>query len=169
MGPPDASIYIDQYLVEPELDEKQILLRRAFVQEYMKSRNAYEACLNLGFMAAYAEDWAKAFMAEGIVRRLIAQAERADDSKDLSLERKRNYRAWMEKQATYYGPGASHSARVAAIAQLMKLEGMEPETKSSTEVVHRGGVMIVPQLPSPDSWGAVAAKSQADLKNSVKD
>ena len=166
MGP---SPYIDPLLAEKELTEEEYLLRKAFVQEYMKTRNAYKACIALGFMEAYAQDWAKALMGEGIVRRLISQAEREEDSAEAAIERQRKYRAWMETEATYYGPGSSHGSRVAAISHLMKMEGMEAPTKTETEVTYKGGVMMVPALTNPDEWGNLAAKSQAELKANVKD
>jgi phage terminase small subunit len=166
MGP---SPYIDPRLSEKELTGDEYLLREAFVQEYMKTRNAYKACIALGFMEAYAQDWAKALMGEGIVRRLISKSEREEDSAEGSIERQRKYRAWMETEATYYGPGSSHGSRVSAISHLMRMEGMEAPTKAETEVIHKGGVMMVPALTNPDEWGSLATKSQAELKANVKD
>lgn len=166
MGP---SPFIDPLLAEKPLTEEEYLLRVEFVKAFMRTRNAYKACIEIGFMDAYAADWAKAFMGEGIVRRLISQAEREEDTDEAAQERQRKYRAWMEHEATYYGPGSSHGSRVSAIAHLMKMEGMEAPVKTETEVTWKGGVMMVPALTSPDEWGNLAAKSQADLKQSVKD
>jgi hypothetical protein len=112
---------------------------------------------------------AKAFMSEGIVRRLISEAEQVADSPEEKTRRETQYRSWMEKQATYYGPGSSHGARVSAITQLMKVEGMGIETAPDLTLGFKGGVMIVPQLQSPDDWSAKAAGSQADLKKTVRD
>jgi hypothetical protein len=166
MGP---SQFIDPLLREKELSEEEFLLRKEFVRWFMETRNAYEACIKLGFLEAYAVDWAKAFMAEGYVRRLISEAEREEDTEEASLERQRRYRALMEKEATYYGPGSSHGSRVSAIAHLMKMEGMEAPVKTETEFTYKGGVMMVPALTNPDEWGNLAAKSQAQLKETVKD
>lgn len=169
MGPSTSSAYIDTHYVEKELTEDELVLRKEFVRIYMITRSAYASCLALGFMKPYAEDWARAFMAEGVVRRLILEAEHQDDTANGADERQKKYRAWMEQQATYYGPGASHGSRVAAIAHLMKMEGMEAPTKSETELAFKGGVMVVPQLTSPEEWGKAAARAQADLKANVKD
>ena len=166
MGP---SQFIDPLLAEKPLSEEEYQLRVEFVRAFMRTRNAYTACVELGFMEAYAQDWAKSFLAEGVVRRLISEAERAEDTDEAALERQRKYRAWMEHQATYMGPGASHGARVTAIANLMKMEGMEAPAKTETEFTYKGGVMVVPALVSPDEWGEGAAKSQAELKQTVKD
>lgn len=169
MGPSEAMDCVDPQFLEQELTEKEVLLRRAFVQEYMKDRNAYAACLRLGFMAPYAEDWARAFMAEGIVRRLIAKAEEYDDSAEARDARAKAVEAMLFKEASYYGPGSSHGARVSALSNLAKIYGIEAPTKNEAEVTYKGGVMMVPALTSPDEWGKLAQQSQADLKDSVKD
>lgn len=166
MGP---SKYIDPLLSEKELSEADYLLRVEFVKWYMYYRNPYDACLKLGFIDPYAEDWARAFMKEGVVRRLIQKAEQEEDTDKSQEIRKKNYRAWMEREATYYGPGSQHGSRVAAIAHLMKMEGMNAPEKTEAEVEFKGGVMVVPALQSPDEWGKRAAQTQADLKRSVKD
>lgn len=166
MGP---SSNIDPLLAEKPLSEQELALRVEFVKAFMRTRNAYKACIEIGFLAAYAEDWAKSFMSEGVVRRLIAEAERAEDTDEATEERKRKYKAWMEHEATYYGPGSNHSSRVSAIAHLMKMEGMEPATTTNTNLTYKGGVMMVPALTNPDEWGNLAVVSQAKLKDSVKD
>ena len=163
------SPYIDPLLAEADLSESDLLLRKAFVTEYMKCRSAYHACLQLGFLEAYATDWAKSFMGEGIVRRLIADAERTEDSEDLTKERRSKYRAWMETEATYRGPGSSHGARVTAISNLMKMEGIDAPVREEDVTGIKGGVMMVPAMTDPDSWGELASNSQANLKAVVKD
>lgn len=170
MGPSSSTQIIDKHLVETEFSESEILLRKAFVQEFMKTRNAFRACISLGILAPYAESWAESFMSEGYVRRLVHEAEREEDTGgDRVNERQSKYRAWMEEQATYYGPGNSHGARVTAITNLMKIEGMEAATKIETDVTHKGGVMLVPALTNANEWCAVAVQSQSELKDTVKD
>lgn len=169
MGPSSTTQIIDKHLVAAQLTDAEILLRRAFVEEFMKTRNGYRACVTLGILAPYAEDWAKSFMAEGYVRQLIHEAERAEESDEQGTERQYRYRAWMEEQATYYGPGSSHGARVTAIGMLMKNEGMEAPIKVETELSHKGGVMLVPALTNANDWCAVAVQSQTKLKDTVKD
>lgn len=169
MGPSTTSAFIDDLYVEKELSEDELALRKEFVRIYMITRSAYSACIALGFMEPYAQDWAKAFLGEGVVRRLIMEAEHKDDTAEGADERQKKYRAWMEQQATYYGPGASHGSRVSAIAHLMKMEGMEAPTKVENEFEFKGGIMVVPGLSSPEEWGKAAARAQADLKSNVKD
>lgn len=166
MGP---NPHIDPNLAERPLSEEDLLLRKAFVKEFMKTRNAYTACISLGFMAAYAADWGKAFMEEGVVRRLISEADRQDEGKEAALERQRKYRAWLEAEATYHGAGASHGSRVAAIVNLIKMEGIDQPRQEEEASGPKGGVMMVPVLTDVDNWGALAAKSQQKLKETVKD
>jgi hypothetical protein len=166
MGP---SPHIDHLLAERQLTEEEYLLRVEFVKAFMRTRNAFRACIEIGFMEAYALDWAKVFMNEGAVRRLISKFEMEEDSEEAAIERQRKYRAWLEQEATYYGPGCSHGSRVTAIAHLMKMEGMEAPVKTETEVLHKGGVMLVPALTSPDVWEKSASVSQNELKQTVKD
>lgn len=157
--------YIEPIYRERELSEDDKLLRQAFVDQYMKYRNAYRACIELGFMAPYANDWAKMFMDEGYVRRLITEKQRAINSKEAQLERQQTYRTLMEEQATYYGPGASHSSRVAAIAHLMKLEGMfEGEIEANSVP----SVMVVPNVGSVEQWSNNAGEQQRKLKEDVQ-
>lgn len=167
MGP---SSYIDPEQLEQPLSEKDHKLRVEFVRAFMRTRNAYAACVELGFMEAYAKDWANVFMREGVVRRLISEAEREEDTEQAARDRRRNYRAWMENLATDNSKGSSHAARVAAVAHLMKIEGMGVAAANTEhELTHKGGVMIVPAVVNYEKWGEAASKSQANLKKTVKD
>lgn len=160
---------IDIHLLEPELDEDEMALRREFARLYASSRNAFNVCLELGFQSAYAADWAKALLQDGVVRRLLREYELAEDTEESSAIRKRNYRAMMEKEATYYGVGASHGSRVAAIANLMKAEGMFDTIESPDSGTENSGVMVVPMLVSADEWGKSAAESQLLLKQKARE
>ncbi len=159
--------HVDPLYAEKELTDQELLLRKLFVDRFMLHRDPCRACLEIGISDEYAEDFAEAFLAEGAVRRLIAQADDVESTKDVRATRQNKYRAWMENEATYYGPGASHGARVTAISNLMKIEGMDSPVDKDTGGV-KGGVMIVPAMVSPDEWGELAAKSQAVLKGDVK-
>jgi len=166
MGP---SSNMNPLLREAKLDEADHLLRTEFVKLYLEIRSPYDACIKLGFMEAYAMDWAKQFMGEGVVRRLIAEADAAEDSDKASDDRKRKYRTWMEREATNRGADSSHGSRVTAISHLMKMEGMEAPREITATVEHKGGVMMVPQITNPNEWGKHAAASQSALKQTVKD
>lgn len=166
MGP---SQYVDPLMKEVELSDEERALREEFVRWYMRDRNSFEACLKLGFKVEFAEDWGCKFLSEGFVQRLIAHAEASGEGRESPEERKNKYRSLMEREATYYGAGSSHSARVSAIAQLMKIEGMDAPTKLESEVIHKGGVMVVPAIGDVASWGDAAAQSQSKLKESVRE
>ena len=166
MGP---SVYLNPQLQDQPLTPEEFELRVEFVRLYRHSQDAYQTCLSLGFMGVYAQDWAKRFLQEGVVHRLIEQFDAEEETEVAIARRKRASRNWMQREANYFGKDASHSARVTAIANLMKMDNMfEPEV-SRHEVTHRGGVMMVPQITNPDEWGKHAAASQQSLKQTVRD
>lgn len=169
MDPSEVRDCIDPEYREKELSPKELLLRRAFVQEYMRDRNAYAACIRMGFIESYAADWARAFMGEGVVRRLIAKSEEYEQTPEAKAARASTVESLAFKEAQYYGPGASHGARVSALGLLAKIHGLEAANKTEAEVTYKGGVMMVPALTSPDEWGKLASQSQDELKQSVKD
>ena len=167
MGP---SPFLESKYQEAELTEKEFALRVEFVRFYVRSRDPRKACLSLGFMEAYASDWAIQFMNEGVVQRLIQAEDAREDTPEASVARKRMYRAMMEDAAMDRGPGSSHGARVSAITQLMKIEGMDYEAPAeTTKGGPAGGVMLVPALGTADDWCSVAMQSQHRLKQTVRD
>lgn len=165
MGP---SQYIDPLLAQQELSEEEILLRKEFAKLFCKCHNAYTACIRLGFAQPYAADWARTLMDDCVVRHFIEEEQRYLTSEDGLKEAQQEVLIKLRELGDYNGPGASHGARVTAWTNVGKFLGMEP-TKTETEVTYKGGVMVVPSLMSPDEWGKMAAKSQADLKDTVKD
>lgn len=109
-------------------------LRERFVTEYLVDYNAYAACLRVGFHSQFATDYAKKFMEESFVRKLIKQHELAAESEGEADTNKRRIMAALFKEANYHGPGSSHSARVSALAKLTTLFGMDAPTKSESKV-----------------------------------
>lgn len=164
-----AMQYADPKILEDELSEKEKLLRELFIDHYLETYSPYRAAVSCGFLAAFAEDFAKQFMAEGYVRRRIRERELAEDAVERIEKKKRMVEAMLFEQATYNGPGASHGARVSALSKLSNIYGMEAVVKTESEVGYKGGVMVVPALLSPDAWGQSAAASQAALKQTVKE
>ncbi len=157
--------YVDPLLMEPELSEDERKLRQAFVKAYMHSRDPVEACLAIGFLSAYAVDWANSFMSDSYVRRLIIIEETREETEEDRILRARKYRAMLEREASYQGRGSSHGARVSALASLLKMDEDKDDTGSGFD----GGVMIVESIADPDTWGQRAIESQALLKQQVRD
>jgi hypothetical protein len=73
----------------------------------------------------------------------------------------------LVREANYHGVGASHSARVGSYGKLASILGMDNHKLEATLAL-RGGVMIVPQVESEETWEERAAKAQAALKEEVR-
>lgn len=147
-------------------DDKKI--RSGFALLYVRNGGrAKDACIELGWIPEYAEQWAKIFMEEPFVHRLIKEWEKrreVDDSKEKDVDNRTRYRSWLEKEAQYFGPGSSQTARVAAIKQLMSTEGMD-KPKQLEITANQSGVMIV---PAHDNWADACKDSQTQLKQTVE-
>lgn len=62
---------LDPQMMETPLTEKEVAVRDYFVAEYMKDFDPYRACIRMGFLAVFAPDQAKFFMADGYCLRKI--------------------------------------------------------------------------------------------------
>ena len=74
----------------------------------------------------------------------------------------------IKREAHYHGEDGSSASRVRAWGLLAKLKGMEAPVKVEAEVIHRGGVMLVPVAGTIQDWESAAAASQLQLKNDVR-
>lgn len=162
MSDSDQGIFFDQGMVpEPSLAAKKQMDR--FVQEYMRDYDALAACIRLGYSKHAAEQFATHFMESPHVQRAIKGSEEADkDEEGDEIElRKRKIIASLTREAHFYGPGSSQGARVAALAQLAKITGME---SSKVEHSHKGGVMLVPSTATNvEQWESMAVPNQQSL------
>ena len=104
---------------EPELSDKEKALRNAFVRFYLENYDPVAAAIKLGYKAGIANTYATRFMEEPYVLRKIAECE-GHGSNDLQVIKR-----GLVREANYRGAGSSHSARVSALTQLSKIEGME--------------------------------------------
>lgn len=156
---------IEDYLRADTLDPRQKALRDMFVSEYLIDYHQVNAAMRCGFPRDFAVQYAQQFMEEPYVQRRIKELEftPADAKEEEEYNRKRITQQLL-REAHYKGPGSSHSARVAALATLAKLTGMEPTKKTQVDFNMQGGVMRVPAPPSSaDSWEQQAMSTQADL------
>jgi len=117
---------------EPELTPREKALRDAFVKEYLTDYHPVRAAIRLGFKAGIAETYADKFMRESYVLKQISSTEQSNGNIDGIIKNS------LIKEANYFGPGSSASARVSALAQLAKNEGIEksPQTVVNTAVFH---------------------------------
>lgn len=117
---------------EKPLTEAEMQLRDHFVSEFLKDFNAFEACLRVGFVAAFAMDWSRQFMSEGYVQRQIAWFTRkaeVDNSDEIAADK--SLIVNVLRQATQNGPYAS---RVSAAAKLAEIRGFaKPDPNADAE------------------------------------
>lgn len=109
--------------MEPELSEQEKALRDLFVQEYIKDFDPFQACLRVGFQAAFAVEYAKRFMSEAYVQRKIADLQRATpENEDAQAKQDKALVLSVLRQAAQNGPYAS---RVQAAAKLATILGLD--------------------------------------------
>lgn len=118
-----SGLYSDPRLMEPELSEQEKALRDLFVQEYIKDFDPFQACLRVGFQAAFAVEYAKRFMSEPYVLRLIAELQRSTpENEDAQSREDKALVLSVLRQAAQNGPYAS---RVQAAAKLASILGLD--------------------------------------------
>lgn len=151
------------------VEEKR--LRDAFVKEMLVDQNPVKAAIRIGYHQSFAIDIAKQFLEEPYVQVQLRKGQDAiniDDPETAEQCRNRVIAA-LFNEASYTGPGAAHSARVAALGKLAELLGMGKNAKGGTSSegaeIH---VMEVPAKVSVDDWETAAVSMQAKLKEEVR-
>lgn len=156
----------------PHYSETELALRIKFVEEYLVDYDEVAAAIRCGFMSAFAKDFAQQLMEEAFVRtRIREQADKVDIADpDIVTQKRSRIISSLEREANYYGPGASHGARVAALAKLGSFYRMDDGlvTAGDEDDEFISGVMEVPARTSVDDWEAGAKESQAKLKEEVR-
>ena len=110
---------LDKIQLEEVLTLEQCQLRDMFVAEYLKDFDAHAACLRVGFLSAFAVQYAQTFMQEGYVQRQIAALTRSAPAS--AAEQEIVDRALLEnslREAMQRGPYASRVAAGRAFAEL---------------------------------------------------
>jgi hypothetical protein len=122
----------DPQLMQGALSPQEKALRDLFVTEYLKDGQAFQAALRCGFIKSIAAQYAEDLMACPYVQKKISEHQ-AEIRKDPAL-----YQEQLKQQmhTIAMNPYTPAPARVAALAQLMKLEGMgvEKETTDDKEM-----------------------------------
>lgn len=168
----------DLPIVEPEQEivysfrEKQ--LRDLFINEYLVDYDSVAAAIRVGYGKPYAATFGTRFMNEPYVMREIRRREGLVN--DITSEDKEAFKkriiAGLVREANYRGPGASQSARVAALAKLASLNGMDPTIKTSSELSGKDGqplgtgLFVIPGIMTPEQWEQAAAAQQEALTSS---
>lgn len=143
-------------------------LRDLFVKEYLVDYDAVGAAMRIGYNRGIAKEYAVRLMDEPYVARQIAKQEGAPVEEDEKTAKKR-IMAGLVREANYRGAGSSQAARVAALGKLAQLYGMEPATKTKTELTGpdgqplTAGQFIIPGVMTPEQWEREVSRQQADL------
>lgn len=152
--------------VSPDLTNQEKELRDAFVKEFLLDHDAYAAAIRVGFQEQFATQYASQFMGETYVRKRIMEMSHEvpeqEDKQDKAIKQKQII-ASLFREANYRGSGASHGARIAALAKLASLHGMDQPTKVEQTINHKGGVMAVPGIAAIDDWETQAMATQEKL------
>lgn len=136
---------LDPRQLEPALTEKEVILRDAFVAEYLKDFDAYQACLRLGFQATYAVQWANTLFNDGYVQRKITFMTRTPEN---SPEQEAHDRAMVEVTLRKVMQRGSDSARVAAVREFRALKGWGEGDGSLNEDLEDMFRRVAQQLPA---------------------
>ncbi len=136
---------LDARQLEPALTEKEIILRDAFVSEYLKDFDAYKACLRLGFQSTYASTWSQTLIADGYVQRKLAFIM----SKPVeSPEQEAMDRALVENSLRLVMQRGSDSARVAAAREFRAMRGWGDGMGGGSEELSDQFRRLAQELPS---------------------
>ncbi len=143
------------------LSEKEKALRNEFVRQYLIDYDELAACMRLGFIGQYAQEYSVSLMQEPYVRAKITEMTLASPDDDTAQEEAdKQLTLAVLREAAQRGP---YSSRVAAAAKLAAILGMDKPVTSSLELHHKGGVMMVPGIGNIDDWESEALKSQQSL------
>jgi hypothetical protein len=149
---------------EEALSPAAKVLRRAFIDEYLKDLNFVRAMRRLGYdheddkrLRTQAEKWTREpFVQQEMMRRI-----RALEPTDVVTRGQVMMRMWEEaNDATNDG-----STRVAALAHTAKMLGMYNKEEDNAPTFGQG-VMMIPVM-NLDDWSATSIVAQEKLKQSA--
>lgn len=128
----------DSLVMQQQLSPREKALRDLFVTQYLVDYDAWAAAIRIGFLKSVAGQYAQELMEDPYVRQEIAKRQQtavANPEADRNAK-KRQVEEWLIQAANYRGPGASHAARVTALANLGKIYNMldsEADTDASKQ------------------------------------
>ena len=114
------------------LTKQERALRQRFVEQYLVDYDAYSATIRLGYQEAFAQQYAKQFLAEPYTLRLIKEKEAEFGILTEEDQHRKKIVAGLYREA--HSRFNSGSARVAALTQLAKIIGIEAPVKTEQQV-----------------------------------
>lgn len=122
------------------LEERELEIRRRFAKEYIYDYDPILAAIRLGYSKAYAEQYGKQFLSEPRTQQLIQELSSELGAETEEEIHRRRVVAALYREANLTGAGSSHSARVAALAQIARITGILAPEKTE-------GVIKVEEAP----------------------
>lgn len=114
------------------LTKQEKALRQRFVAEYLADYDSVGAAIRLGYQEAFAQQYAKQFLAEPYTLKLIREKEAEFGILTEDDQHRKKIVAGLYREA--HSRFNSGSARVAALTQLAKIIGIEAPVKTQQEV-----------------------------------
>lgn len=154
---------------EYDLTPKEKELRDTFVKQYQVDHNKQRAAQRMGYPVNLAGQYGETLFNDSYVQNRLAKAQLKLETPEDEAEIKQKVLQGLLREADYTGPGASQSARVAALGRLATIFGMDAPTRSKTELTGAdgqplgGGVFVVPGIVSVEEWEIAAKAQQAAL------
>lgn len=114
------------------LTKQERSLRQRFVEEYLADYDPVGAAIRLGYQEAFAQQYAKQFLAEPYTLKLIKEREAEFGILTEEDQHRKKIVAGLYREAhSRFNSGA---ARVAALTQLAKIIGIEAPVKTELKV-----------------------------------
>jgi phage terminase small subunit len=136
--------------------------RQLFVAHYIETLNKKGSAEFAGFKSPASKG--VLLCKEPYVQHLIKNAlKRIDQDAIMSA----NEILFQAKKEALDDTDTNKSARIQALSLMAKMRGLLVEKHEVN--TNNGGVMIVPGMVSPTEWSEMAAKSQEELKGTVRD
>ena len=114
------------------LTKQEKALRQRFVAEYLADYDSVGAAIRLGYQEAFAQQYAKQFLAEPYTLKLIREKEAEFGILTEDDQHRKKIVAGLYREA--HSRFNSGSARVAALTQLAKIIGIEAPVKTEQQV-----------------------------------
>lgn len=114
------------------LTKQERTLRQRFVEEYLADYDPVAAAIRLGYQEAFAQQYAKQFLAEPYTLKLIKEKEAQFGILTEEDQHRKKIVAGLYREA--HNRFNSGSARVAALTQLAKIIGIEAPVKTELKV-----------------------------------
>jgi phage terminase small subunit len=114
------------------LTKQEKALRQRFVAEYLADYDSVGAAIRLGYQEAFAQQYAKQFLAEPYTLKLIKEREAEFGILTEEDQHRKKIVAGLYREA--HSRVNSGSARVAALTQLAKVIGIEAPVKSEVKL-----------------------------------